>query len=56
MNNRGKIKATTIVYIVIIIFLILFAKYLYCKYNFYDYTKGIREAGKTSFTRDSKIV
>ena len=56
MNNRGKIKATTIVYIVIIIFLILFAKYLYCKYNFYDYTKGIREAVKTSFTRDSKIV
>ena len=56
MNNRGKIKATTIVYIVIIIFLILFAKYLYCKYNFYDYTKGIREAGRTSFTRDSKTV
>lgn len=56
MNNRGKVKVTTIVYIVIIIFLILFAKYLYCKYNFYDYTKGIREAGKTSFTRDSKIV
>lgn len=56
MNNRGKIKATTIVYIVIIVFLILFARALYCRYNFYDYTKGIREAGKTSFTRDSKIV
>ena len=56
MNNRGKIKATTIVYIVIIVFLILFARALYCRYNFYDYTKGIREAGRTSFTRDSKTV
>ena len=56
MKNRGKIKATTMVYIVIIVFLILFARALYCRYNFYDYTKGIREAGRTSFTRDSKTV
>ena len=56
MNNRGKIKATTIVYIVIIVFLILFARALYCRYNFYDYIKGIREAVRTSLTRDSKTV
>lgn len=56
MNNRGKISLKTIIYIIVIIILILIARYIYCKYNFYDYEKGVREGGKTSFTRDSNVV
>ena len=56
MNNRGKISIKTIIYYVFIIVLLLIARSIYVRYNFYDYSKGVREGGKTSFTRDSDVV
>lgn len=56
MNNKGKISLKTIIYFIVLIILILIIRYIYCKYNFYDYEKGVREGGKTSFSRDSDIV
>ena len=56
MNNKGKISLKTIIYFIVLIILILVIRYIYCKYNFYDYEKGVREGGKTSFSRDSDIV
>ena len=55
MNNKGKISLKTIISVIIIIILILVAKHIYSKYNFYDYQKGIREEGKSFFTRDSNV-
>lgn len=55
MNNKGKISLKTIISIIIIIILIGVARYIYCKYNFYDYEKGVREEGKSFFTRDSNV-
>lgn len=56
MSNKGKIRLKTIIYFAVIIIIILIGKSIYSKYNFYDYVKGVRETGKTSFTRDSNIV
>ena len=56
MDNKGKITLKTIIYFAIIIILIWVASNIYSKYNFYDYIKGVREEGKTSFTRDSNVV
>ena len=56
MNSEGRINLKTIIYFAIIIILIWVASNVYSKYNFYDYIKGVREEGKTSFTRDSKVV
>ena len=56
MNNKGRIHLKTIIYLIAIIIIILIGKSIYTKYNFYDYIKGVREEGKTSFTRDSDIV
>lgn len=56
MNNKGKISLKTIIYFIVIIIIILIGKSIYSKYNFYDYIKGVREEGKTSFTRDSSVV
>ena len=56
MKNSGKVSLKTIIYFAIIIIIILIGKSIYSKYNFYDYIKGVREKGKTSFTRDSDIV
>ena len=56
MRNKGKINIKTAIYFAVIIIIILVGRHIYCKYNFYDYSKGIREGGnKTSFTRDSDI-
>lgn len=56
METKGKINLKTVIYILILVIIILFGRYVYCKYNYYDYIKGVREVGKTSFTRDSNIV
>lgn len=56
MNIKGKISLKTIIYFIVIIIIILIGKSIYSKYNFYDYIKGVREEGKTSFTRDSDVV
>lgn len=55
MKNRGRISLKTIIYCIVIVILIFITRYIYCKYNFYDYEKGVREEGKTSFTRDSEV-
>ena len=54
MNDRGKIRISTIIYFIIIILMIYVAVAIYSKYNFYDYIKGVREGGKSSFTRYSE--
>lgn len=56
MNIKGKISLKTIIYFIVIMIIILIGKSIYSKYNFYDYIKGVREEGKTSFTRDSDVV
>ena len=56
MEIKGKINLKTIIYILILVIIILFGRHFYCKYNYYDYTKGVRKAGITSFTRDSNVV
>lgn len=56
MNNRGRIRLKTIIYFAFIIIIIFIGKNIYSKYNFYDYVKGVREEGRTSFRRDSEIV
>ena len=55
MNNKGKIRVSTIIYLVILIIVIVVAKNMYSKYNFYEYVKGVREEDKTYFTRDSEV-
>lgn len=50
INKKINVKA--IIYYTIMITIIIVAWIIYSKYNFYDYTKAIREEGKTSFTRD----
>ena len=56
MKSREKISIRTVMYFVLIIIIILIGRHIYCKYNYYDYIKGVREEGKkTSFTRDSKV-
>lgn len=50
INKKINVKA--IIYYTIMIIIIIVAWIIYSKYNFYDYTKAIREEGKTSFTRD----
>ncbi len=55
-DNKKRIDIKTIIYFIVIIIIILIGRYIYCKYNFYDYLKAVREEGKTSFTRDSSVV
>ena len=55
-DNKKRIEIKTIIYFIVIIIIILIGRYIYCKYNFYDYLKAVREEGKTSFTRDSSVV
>ena len=56
MNNKGRINIKTIISIIVIIILIWISRYVYCKYNLYDYEKGVREEGKSFFTRDSEVI
>ena len=56
MNNKGKVSLKTIISVIIIIILLWVARYIYCKYNFYDYEKGVCEEGKSFFTRDSSVT
>ena len=55
MNNKGRIRLASILYVIAIIVIIVIGKNIYSKYNFYDYVKGIREEGKTYFSRDSEV-
>lgn len=55
MSNRVKKFLKTIICLIALIIIIVIGKNIYCKYNFYDYTKAVREGGKTSFTRDTNI-
>lgn len=54
MENKKKFGIKSIINLIIIIIVITIGVVVYSKYNFYDYMKGIREEGKTSFTRDTK--
>ena len=54
--NRGRIKLRTIVYFIIILIIIWVGVNIYSTYNYYDYVKGVREVGKTTFTRDSEVT
>lgn len=56
MNNIGKIRIKTILYFIVLILIIYAGVTVYSKYNFYNFTKGVREGGgKTSFSRDSNV-
>lgn len=54
--NRGRIKLRTIVYSIVILIIIWVGVNIYSTYNYYDYVKGVREVGKTTFTRDSEVT
>ena len=54
-NSRGKISIKAIIYIIIVMLIVFIGVMIYSKYNFNAYVKGVREGGKTSFTRDSEI-
>lgn len=54
--NRGRIKLRTIVYFIVILIIIWVGVNIYSTYNYYDYVKGVREVGKTTFTRDSEVT
>lgn len=56
MNNRGRIRLRSIIYFIVIIIIIWVGVNIYSTYNYYDYVKGVREAGKTTFTRDSEVT
>ena len=55
MEEKRKINYKKVFYFALIIVIIVIGIVIYSKYNFYDFVKGVRESGKTSFTRDSKI-
>lgn len=55
MNNKGKIRLASIIYVIAIIVIIAIGVNIYSEYNFYDYVKGVREEGRTLFTRDSEV-
>lgn len=52
MQSSNKIK--NIIAIIILIIAIVVGSIIYSKYNFNDFTKSVREKGKTSFSRDNK--
>ena len=45
MNNIGKIRIKTILYFIVLILIIYAGVTVYSKYNFYNFTKGVREGG-----------
>ena len=55
IKNSGKITIQTILYLIMIIIIIVVGSRIYSKYNYYDYMKGVRETGKTTFTRDHEV-
>ena len=56
MYNKGRINLRSIVYFIVIIIIIWVGVNIYTTYNYYDYVKGIREVGKTTFTRDADVT
>ena len=52
MQSSNKTK--NIIAIIILIIAIVVGSIIYSKYNFNDFTKSVREKGKTSFSRDNK--
>lgn len=54
MEERARIRSKNIAYTIILIVIIIFGSMFYGKYNFNDFTKSVRERGKTSFSRDNK--
>lgn len=55
MEERAHIRSKNITYTIILIIIIILGSMFYTKYNFNDFTKSVRERGKTSFSRDSKV-
>lgn len=55
MTKKIKTVIKMIIYIIIIALILSVGKTIYSEYNFNDYLKGVREEGKTSFTRDSEV-
>ena len=55
MNNKGKIRLASVLYIIAIIAILAIGLNVYSEYNFYDYVKGVREEGRSLFTRDSEV-
>lgn len=55
MKKKVKFYLKNIICILAVIILIIIARNIYTKYNFYDYQKGVRLEGKTTFLRDSKV-
>ena len=50
-----KISVKSVIYYILVIVIIIVGIVVYSIYNFNDYIKGVREEGKTSFTRDSSV-
>lgn len=48
-------KSKNIISIIIIFIVLIVGLVIYSKYNYHDFTKSVREKGKTSFSRDADI-
>lgn len=55
MGEKPHISMKNIVAIIILIITIVVGGAFYSKYNYHDYTKSVREKGKTSFSRDGNV-
>ncbi len=53
--NIGNIKIRNIISNIITLIILVIAIFIYRKYDFNFFIKGIQETGKTTFSRDSKI-
>lgn len=54
-NKRNKIRTNNIISIIIIVIALVVGLVIYSKYSYNDFTKSVREKGKTSFSRDNNI-
>lgn len=55
MEERARINVKNIISIIILLIVIIIGAVIYSKYNYNNFTKNVREEGKTSFSRDANI-
>jgi len=55
MEEKSHISVGNIVTTIILIIVIVVGGIIYSKYNYNDFTKSVRERGKTSFSRDADV-
>ena len=55
MEDKSHIRKKNIRQLILIIIILIIGSVVISKYNFYDYTKSVRDKGKTSFSRDNSV-